>query len=201
VGEYLDINKPYEENELLLRIAKDDAEAFAQLYDHYWNRIYSLARVYLKSSQTAEDLVQEIFLKIWSGRKTLGEVRSFRPFLLVMARNMIISHLRKTVFLYELGDEDYTRSAEDFLQPDHLLTLKESALLLQEAVDSLPAQQKRAYRLSRDSGKSYAEIAQDMQISPLTVRTHISQALAFLRRYLHSCSLPAKFLMLLLSGK
>lgn len=169
---------------MLLRVAEGDEQAFSWLYNQYWDRIYSLARVYFKSAGAAEDIVQEVFLKVWAIRKTLPEVRSFRPFLLVMARNMMISNLRKTVFHVELGNEGNILPDEDFLQPDNQLTLKECERLLQEAVNALPSQQQRAYRLSRNSSKSYDEIAEEMQISPLTVRTHISKALASIRQFL-----------------
>jgi RNA polymerase sigma-70 factor (ECF subfamily) len=192
---------PYDEKELLLRVAGGDAKAFTALYDQYWNRIYSLARVYFKSAQAAEDLVQEVFLKVWTIRRTLPEVRSFRPFLLVMARNMLISHLRKAVFHVGLEEEYDALPEEDFLQPDKQLTLKEYRELLQEAVSALPPQQQQAYRLSRDSGRNYEEIAKEMQLSPLTVRTHISKALAFIRQYLLDRAVHVALILVLLSGK
>jgi RNA polymerase sigma-70 factor (ECF subfamily) len=197
----LPVSQPYNERELLLCVANGDANAFTQLYDHYWNRIYSLARVYFKSAQTAEDVVQEVFLKVWLSRHTLPEVRAFRPFLLVMARNIFISKLRGTVFHVELGEDEAGLPPDDYLQPDYQLTMKEYHQLLNEAINALPAQQQRAYRLSRDGGKTYEEIAEKMQISPLTVRTHMSKALASIRQFLIDRSVHLAIIFLLLPRK
>ncbi len=96
---------------ILTGMAAGSSTAFAALHRRYWNDIYSLALSFLKSPHAAEDIVQEVFVKLWLRRETLPEVREFRPYAMVMARNEIISAMRKDAvrqkrhdrFLTELG--------------------------------------------------------------------------------------------------
>lgn len=197
----LTIDQPYDEQSLISRISTDDLHAFTIIYNTYWKRIYQLGVDYLKSPQAAEDMVQDIFLKLWSVRKTLPEVRSFRPYFLVMARNMMISHLRRKIAYAGLEEEGAEQASHEFLQPDNLLTLKEYRQIMEEGIDQLPLQQQRAFRLSRENGMTYEEIASVMDISPLTVRTHMSKALGALREYLLSRSIHVAIVLVLLAEK
>lgn len=197
----LSIDQPYDEQSLIAKLSEDDLHAFTVIYNTYWRRIYALGLDYLKSSEAAEDVVQDLFLKLWSIRKTLPEVRSFRPFFLVMARNMMISHLRKRMIHSELKEESWEQAGHEFLQPDYLLTMKEYRKIMEEGIDLLPSQQQRAFRLSRENGMTYEQIAEAMGISPLTVRTHMSKALVALRQYLLSRSIHLAIALVLLSEK
>ena len=164
------------------RISQGDETAFAELYSRYWKAVYTQALHYMKSPQAAQDIVQDVFLKIWANRENLGHIREFRPYFFVTARNIIISNLRNTVFHQYLTDDD--QQEESILLPERMLSFKESVDILHRAIETLPPQQQKAYRLSRNEGLSYEEIAREMGISRLTVRTHITKALSFIRNYL-----------------
>ncbi len=83
------------ENDLLKRVAAGDEAAFTQLFDSYWDNIYGVAYVITKSRETARDIVQEVFVKIWLLREELVNKDNFRNFLFIVARNHIFSELRK----------------------------------------------------------------------------------------------------------
>lgn len=187
----------HNEKELLQRVAGGDTAAFARLYDAYWNKIYSMSMLYMKSPQAAQDIVQDVFMKLWDKRQSLPEVQAFRPFLFVMARNLLISRLRATFFHEDLAAAEGEPMKEKWLLPDRQLSYKESVQLLHQAMDQLAPQQKKAFQLSRTEGLSYREIAEKMQISPLTVRTHISTALASIRLYLNNHALHLMIFLLL----
>ena len=186
--------------DLLKLLREEDEEAFAELYNRYSKGVYSIAFKYTRSQESSKDIVQEVFLKLWSNKANLAEVRNFKPFLFVSARNLIISSLRIKVFHSSIdGEEDLTET--EALLPDHQLSYKQSLALLHNAIEQLPAQQKKAYKLSRDEGKKYEEIAVEMGLSVSTVKIHVSKALSFIRTYLTNNSVHPVLLMLILLGK
>jgi RNA polymerase sigma-70 factor (family 1) len=175
---------PDNEPELLLRISLGDAWAFRQIFDAYSRQVYSLCIKLTKDAEQAKDLTQEIFARLWIKREQLHTVFHFRGFLTTMALNLIRNHLRKKVL--DPGNDAYLRSYfdESAPAPDRVMEFKEFQSILQEAVDHLPPQLNRSFVLSRMSGMSHAEIARQMELSPLTVKSHIARALGFIRVYL-----------------
>jgi len=168
--------------QLLRFLQEENEEAFAEIYNRHWKRIYTLALSYLKSPEAAQDVVQDVFVKIWMNKENLLHVKEFKPYVFVTARNLIISSLRNTIFYVSLDPDEQVE--EELLLPERQLSYKESVNLLHRAIELLPPQQQRAYKLSRDEGMRYEEIAQEMGISKLTVRTHMTNALSFIRKYL-----------------
>ena len=170
------------DEQLLQLLQEKNEEAFAEIYNRYWKRIYTLALSYLKSPEAAQDIVQDIFIKIWTNKQSLLHVREFKPYIFVSARNLIISSLRNKVFHVSLDPDEPVE--EEIFFPERQFSYRESLDMLHKAIEQLPLQQRTAYNLSRNQGLRYEEIAQQMGISPLTVRTHISKALHFIRKYL-----------------
>ena len=177
----------YDEKLLLQQIAEDNEQAFSRIVEHYWNNIYSQALAYLKSSYAAQDVVQEVFIKVWEKRKGFTDIDRFDSFLFIIARNHIISELRKKIMLPVNDDLEETLKEENNT-PDKRLSLKQSHEMVAKAIDLLPGQQKIAFLLSRDEGLSYEEIAIRMQLSKETIKKHIGRALNFLRTYIRTHS-------------
>ena len=171
-----------DEKLLLQQIAEGSEKAFAVLVEQKWNNIYWQAITYFKSSSQAQDIVQDVFLKVWQKRKDLPQVERFDSYLFIMARNHIISALRKKTVL-PLSDDALEVEEKNYL-PDRALSQKTLAELIARAVDLLPQQQRTAYLLSRDQGLSYEEIASNMKVSKEAVKKHICRALNFLRSYI-----------------
>jgi RNA polymerase sigma-70 factor (family 1) len=176
------------EPELLLRISRGDAWAFRQIFDAYSRQVYSLCIKLTKDAEAAKDLTQEIFARLWVKREQLKGVYHFKGFLTTMALNLIRNELRKKVL-------DLTNAAflmnyfeESASAPDKIMEFKEFQWMIQEAVDRLPPQLNRSFVLSRMAGMSHAEIARQMELSPLTVKSHIARALTFIRSYLEQHS-------------
>jgi RNA polymerase sigma-70 factor (family 1) len=172
------------ESELLLRISQGDPVAFRQIFTDYSRQVYTLCIRITKDAEQAKDLTQEIFARLWTRREKLSGVYHFKGFLTTMALNLIRNHLQKKVL--GAANEDYLVGyfAESALVPGEAMELKELQHMLQEAVDHLPPQLNRSFVLSRMAGMSHAEIAQQMKLSPLTVKSHIARALKFIRVYL-----------------
>lgn len=179
---------PIENERFLLRqIAENDEKAFAVVVENYWNNIYAQALTYLKSREHAQDVVQEVFVKLWEKRSLLRAVERFDSFLFILARNQIISELRK-----KLAAPPGVHLKDNIVEttdiPDLVLASKEFQETIAKAIELLPPQQKMAFLLSRDEGLTYEQIALEMQVSKETVKKHVCRALNFLRTQIQTHS-------------
>lgn len=177
---------PYNENELLFQSAQGNEKAFRQLFDQYWNKVYAVAFTFTKSAVLSQEIVQDVFLKIWLKREDLTAIEKFDAYLFIIARNHIYNQLRKKAteprFVAEL-EQHFLESSE---LPEYPLLLKETTQLVNKAVEQLPGQQKAVFRLSRNEGLAYNKIAEKLNISSLTVKSHMNRALHHIRQYLHA---------------
>lgn len=174
-------NFPNEEGNLLKLIADGDETAFRQLYDLYAGKIYTLALTYLKSPLPSQDIVQEVFIKVWEKRGQLHEVKNFPAYLHVMTRNLLIDQLQKKLPVYNENTWADNVLTEDRNLPQQQLDYRELATLIQQAVEQLPLRQQQVYRLSRDQHLTHQQIARELKLSYDTVREHMSKALKTIR--------------------
>lgn len=184
---------------LINLLQEGNEEAFAEIYNRYWKRVYFLAFKYTKSPQIAQDLVQDVFLKVWINRKNYVHVKEFKSYLIVAARNQIISALRNKVFYESI--ESIEIIEEEILLPEKQLSYKESVVFLNEAIEMLTPRQKNIYQLSRNEGLKYEEIAKEMGISVSTVKNHMTKAIQFIRNHLTDKHVHPIILILILLGK
>lgn len=174
----------YNESELLIKVASGEQKAFTILVDCYWNKVYSHALAYSKSVTRAQEITQDVFLKVWNRREALTEVRDFKSYLFILGKHHIISSMRKK--LESLTGEDLLETQEDIHIPDQQLEYKETWNRVLEGIEMLPARRKVIFKKSRLEGLSYEEIAESSHISKNTVKEHIVLSLNFLRTYIYS---------------
>jgi len=176
--------QPYNEQELLLRIATGDHLAYREIFERYWNKVYAIGLRLSKSPELAKDLAQETFIKIWNNRDKLPAVTNFSAFLFTVARHLAIDHLRKKVFT--TNNEDYLVEyfSDETITPHEKAEYKELEKLLNSAVNNLPTQLQQVFRLSRFEGLSHAEIALRMNITRITSKSYMVRALYAIRKYL-----------------
>ena len=172
-----------DEKELLAQISSGDARAFAVLFNGYQGLVYSFAKRLTRSEALAEDIVQEIFLKIWLGRATLESVDNFGAYLNRAVRNHSLNVLRQIAQQARVSQELGMVTPQEIRETEAYLDLKESEMMLSEALKSLTPQQRQVFLLCREDGLKYEEVAARLQISPLTVHTHMKQALKSIRNY------------------
>ena len=179
-----DINQDgtLDERQLLAAIAAGDEKAFRIMVEAYWSRVYYNTLTLVKSPATAQDLTQDIFLKIWLQRDKLSEVESFKSYIYVVGRNQVINALRKKIV--ETAAADTLALREDLLMPDLQLEGKDAYRVLMEGVERLTPQQKLIFKMSRIEGLSHEDIARKLGLSKNTVKVHMVIALNFLRGWL-----------------
>ena len=169
--------------ELLTKVARGDEKSFAVLFHCYRNKIYSVAYRLTESTFLAEEVVQDIFLKLWLKRETLTEIKDFENYLFIMARNHVFSALKSSARQQSLVDHLIMETPSSENSTYNKIINQEYEQILQQAVDLLPTQQKQIYLLSKEQELKREEIAKLLHISSETVKTHLSRALRHIRAY------------------
>jgi RNA polymerase sigma-70 factor (ECF subfamily) len=167
-------SSPYDEHALLLRCAAGDENAFSALFLHWYQLLAGYLFRITESKDLTEDLVQEIFLKIWMARECLSEVRHFKPYLLAVCRNHAYDVMKKALKEQGLRRAWETEACSMEEQPENVD--REKSALIDAAIDSLPPRRKEVYLLSRHQRLTYRQIAERLGISRESVKTHIELA-------------------------
>lgn len=169
---------------LLKSVANGDTAAFHTLFNYYKDPVYHVAMRMLHSQSRSEDLVQEVFLKIWINREKLSQLNSFAAWLNTITRNHIYNALRRQAFeelIVEKIELSHPSQTEGILEQMSFRELQDS---LQKVISTLTPQQKKVFELSRMQGLKHDEIATQLNISSETVKKHISDALRIIRIHL-----------------
>lgn len=177
------MQQPFNGNDLIIRVVQGDEIAFEQLFRQYKNKLYSFILHLSGSATIAEDVLQDVFLKIWRDRDQLTGIDNFNAYLYRMAQNTAINVLRRQSREALLLNE-VQRLAPERVQGDELLAAKEVQTALQQAINNLPPQQRKVYQLGQEQGLTYEQIAGSLGISTSTVRNHMVQALKAIREYI-----------------
>lgn len=171
---------------ILLKVADGDESAFAQLFKIYYDQLGDFINRITESEELTEDIVQDVFLKIWLHRSYLTEIECFWAYLLVVARNHAFNCLKK-IARERLLKKEWTRFVllQTSVEIDETAT-KDKEGLIDEAIQLLPPQQKKVYIMSRRKRMKQAEIARELNISLETVKKHMVLALRFIKNQLRS---------------
>ena len=176
------------ENEFIQAVVAGDEKAFRQLFDYYWQNVYAVAFSLTKSSVLAEEIVQDVFLKIWLKRSQLATISNLRGYLFTVAKNHIYNELRKKTFERPFADYLEQLVVETSSLPEQHMLLSETRQLVYKALEQLPRQQRIVFELSRNSDLDQNKIAEKLGISKLTVKSHMTKALHTIRQYLQAHS-------------
>lgn len=174
----------YNETVLMQQVAAGNETAFRQLFDQYRQKIYSLAMYLTRSEVLSEEIVQDVFMKVWSNRDQLHQIDYFNAWLRTIARNTISNYLRGLAReRLALSRLDVTKN-DSTLSSENIFLDRQYQQLMQEAIRQLPAQQQKAFLLSRQAGLKNEEIARQMGISIHTTKEHLQRATRSIRQYL-----------------
>jgi len=175
-----------DEKELLKKISKRDEGAFKIIYDIYKKKVYSVALKILKSDDLAEDALHEVFLKVWKYSDNIDQINNIDSYLRIATTNQALKILRKQKNQLKFNLACSNNWTEIQHETEEAIFFKDTEKILLEAVEKLPPQQKSVFLLCKEEGLKYAEVAERLSLSRLTVKTHMQHALRFLRSYLHS---------------
>jgi RNA polymerase sigma-70 factor (family 1) len=168
------------EKALLVLASAADESAFTSLFHLYKHKLFSYLLPLTDSEMLAEDIVQDVFMKLWAEHESLAHVDNFGSYLFRMSKNHAINHFRRMSHETLIISEMFQTNPSDN-QTEDTIALKETERILEDIVDKLPAQQKIIYNLSRKERKCHEEIADLLKISPNTVKNHIVMAMSTIR--------------------
>ncbi|MEN6454308.1 MAG: RNA polymerase sigma-70 factor [Prolixibacteraceae bacterium] len=157
------------------KLTRDGLQALMSLYSE---SLFVFVRGIVRNNETAEELVSDVFVKIWSKRDQFANIRNIKSYLFILARNESISFIRrnkrvKIINIEEVDDYYFTPLENDSSEFFDQEMIDRSNRI----IESLPAKCKMAFSLAKVNGLKYREIAEIMGISPLTVKNHIAYAL------------------------
>ncbi len=162
----------------------DDYVAFEKLFYVNYNPLRNFCKKLVQINEVAEELVSEVFFKIWSNRKRIVISSSAKSYLYTSVRNMSFDHLRKEKKSLWVNLEEAAAISCDHFDPQKHSEFEELQIHVDKAVASLPRQCRLVFQLSRDHGMKYHEIAETLQLSVKTIETQMGRALKSLRHSL-----------------
>ena len=169
---------------LVKELIHGNEKAFRKLFDSYRNDLYKFSLSMVCSEEHAEEIVQDVFMKIWIKRGSLNPEMSFKSYLFTITRNKTIKFLKKAANNRKLreavfyGKQKFVNSTDLYVRELELEALKK------EALDKLSPKRRIIFEMSRNENKSYEEIADELGISISTVRNQMSTSLEILRDFI-----------------
>ena len=181
------------EKDLLARLKNADEEAFTQIFEMYVKKVYQFVLSYNKEKTEAEDITQNVFIKIWEKKLSINIDKSFEGFIFTIAYRLVIDYFRKNSVHFHrttiigLAEESIASqvNSDDLLKRHNLESLYEKAL------QSLTAKRKEIFLLSRHNGLSNKQIAEQLGISIKTVENQMTAALSSLKAFFSASDLIA----------
>jgi len=183
------MGKPVNLEKILGDLANDDKQAFDELYRLYYPKLYAYSKSFLKIDDGINDILQEVFVKVWLNRQNIKKVETYNAFLYTITKNTLLNELRSrlkseefraSLFYHAVATEFVTQQAVEYAD------IKKR---IDEFVHQLPEKRRKIYLMSREEGKTNAEIAAELAISVKTVEDHMTHALRFLKDRLRSLGL------------
>lgn len=174
-----------DETELINRIANGDRKAFTILYSRHLNSLYRYIYLFTKSKDTSEDIIQNVFIKIWERRETLRSITSFKAYLYRSAKNLLLDEVRKnqvkTKVFFTLKPDSEKSSDES----DAKIIYDQYYQIAQDAIKLLPKKRRQIVELRTKEELTLDEIAQKLSISKCVVKKQLYTGMHFIREYLH----------------
>lgn len=168
---------------LLEALATDDRGAFAEVYERYWYRVFALAYRKLKSRETAEELVQDLFATLWHNRAQ-QTITQLEHYLLVAINHRVLGYIR--AYRVRTHYADYCRKllSKTTHETEEALAATDLSAAFLRGVELLPEKSREVFRLSRLEHQSVEEIAAHLDVTPKTVEYHLTKSMKLLRTYL-----------------
>jgi len=173
-----------DEKQLLVLLRQGDKQAFGELYYQYSPRIYTNLVKLLKSDHLAEELLQDVFVKVWDKRENIDIEKSFRSYLFRIAENQVYDFFRKAARDKKMEAYLINAASEFYSHVEEALYHKENTAILNRAIAQLPPKRRHIFTLCKLEGKSYEEVSRQLGISTSTINDHVVKASRSVREYL-----------------
>lgn len=169
--------------ETVERLIKGDENSFDQLFTHFYPGLLRYARSLLShASHEAEDIVSDVFCSLWINRENLQIRDSIASYLYRAVKNRIINHYKKNKLnVVGIDEVAHEVNIQKHQLPDHLMSYKQFNERIIYLVNQLPEKTRVVFMMSREEGLTYEQIAEIMDVSINTIKTHMFRAIRFLK--------------------
>ena len=174
--------------ELIDLLRDDNEEAFRELYERYWYKMYVIAHRKLRRKEVAEELAQELFVMLWQKRATL-RIINVPAFLGVSLKNLMIDYIRRHIQEEHYLDQLRLFFPTDVFSTSEAVQLNELSEALQQALAQLPDKTREIFVLSRFEQLTIREIAQRLNLTEKAIEYHLARSTTFLRHHLRDFAL------------
>jgi len=162
------------EKEILLAFIQGDKKAFENLYSLYWKQVYNFACLYITTTEDVEEVVQDVFLKLWNAREMICVDRNFKGYLFIVTRNIIFNESKR-----KINERAYQETVLNVLENESFdleseIDANDLKSYIDLLIEEMPPRRKEIFILSRKEHLSYKEIAERLSISDRTVEKQIS---------------------------
>ncbi|WP_326993602.1 RNA polymerase sigma-70 factor [Chitinophaga sp. 212800010-3] len=188
---------PGDEQDLISEIMTGSQRAFEALFLRHKDRVYAIAFAYTESEPDAEEIVQDVFLRVWKNRSKLGEVENLEAWLYTVSRNLSLSVLKRIAKEGKRKDDLIHFMPSTVTDAESQLQVSEIQSLLQKALLLLSPQQRKVFELSRLKGMDRGMVAEALGLSPATVSVHLTIALRIVRAFLLNQKQDSAIILLL----
>ena len=171
---------PTEDNELFLKLKDGDEQAFKVLFQKYYSSLCLFARQFFSDREMAEETVQDMFVKIWEKRELLNIESSVKHYLFRSVRNHCLNQIQHEKIKQQYASKVIESAHQEIDQDQYYLEV-DLLQRIEKSIDSLPPKRQEIFRLSREQGLKYKEIADTLNISVKTVEAQMGLALKYLR--------------------
>lgn len=163
---------------LIFNIAKkNDQLSFRRLFDLYYPLLNEFARYFVKSNQNAEEVVTDVFVKLWNQRQQLLEIKDFKAYIFTLTKRESLNYIRNNKLNSNLFVQLEDQLQITIVNPEYELLYSEINELLQSAINELPEKCRLVFQMVKENGMKYKEVASLLDISEKAVEMHISKAL------------------------
>lgn len=171
---------------LVARLNKGDMSAFEEIYARLHPKVYSYCQGFTKSSLASEEILQDVFVKLWQKRDQIDPEKSIQAFVYKLTRDLTFDYLKKVARDEKLRTEMLSRFVVSTENTESQIIFDDYALIAKRAISSLPPQRQRIYKLRQEEGLSYKKIAEELDISPNTVKVQLVKASKSIKSYLYT---------------
>lgn len=188
------------EDKILQQLIAGDIPTFDFIFHSYYNAVLRNIRRFVRDDQSAEDILQDVFVRLWERKEALAPSTSLGGWLMVVSHNMALNFLQKKVGerLVALSEEDESFQALSENSVDNKRKLESHLQHLEKAIQSLPAKQLQAFTLCRLQSKTYTQASDILGISPHTVREYVNKAMDKIRHEFVGVPSDTVFVLILL---
>lgn len=181
---YLKEGSSFTDKQLFKEVSEGNEQAFQLVFKRYYQRMFSFAGTVVKSPHLAEEIVQEVFIRLWEQRERLAGIKNPENYFFIVIRNRAYNYLRAAANEQSRREQLWEAMQQRAAEPDSSLEAEEADRFFEKIMAKLSPQQQKVFRMSRVEGYSHQQIADELKLSKLTVKKHVADSLKVFKGYL-----------------